>query len=108
MKKIIFICLVFIGIQACSEDTEQTDSTNLAGTSWAGIGDDEGEILTFVTETDYRWLGEGDVEVGTYTFDGENGILIYQEIDDRYETPFEIDGLKLILDGTEDNTYIKI
>ena len=105
MKKLLIICMLCIGVQACSNSDEDTDITNLADTSWAGIGDDEGEILTFMDDTNYRWVGEGDIEVGTYTFDGENGILLY---DNTYETPFNIDGLKLILDDTEDNTYIKI
>ena len=105
MKKLLIICMLCIGIQACSNSDEDTDITNLAGTNWIGIKqDNQDSMFTFVDDVNYRWSGEGIIEVGTYTFDGKNGFLN----DGEFETPFEINGLKMILDEDPDNVYTKI
>lgn len=93
-------------IISCSSNNEVDDAFNgqLVGTVWVGTGTQDGETVSFPTTVDVKYVERGAVEIGTYTFDGQKGELIFSSTD---KIPFRITGIKLIMEDDEDNFYVK-
>ena len=78
MKKILvltFTTLTFLATASCGSDDDSNQGNSLKGTAWFGTDDDEGEVYTFTTSTDFTFSGDGPTHSGTYTFNGSSGVL---------------------------------
>ena len=104
MKKILLL-LAVITISSCSSSDEIDNPFDgeLFNTVWLGTGDDEGESYAFISDKDFKYVGEGTVESGTYIFDGTNGVLTTSS----YSHTFKIEGNKMTVEDGSASIFIK-
>ncbi|MEM6719570.1 MAG: hypothetical protein AAF611_09660 [Bacteroidota bacterium] len=106
MKKIIFLTLFSISLIACSNDDDTpTDTNALIGTTWIGQETNDG-IYTFASAASFTFVDEGEIPVnGTYTFDGNNGVLTE---DTGFTADFTVSGGIMTVQGINaTRVYIK-
>jgi major membrane immunogen (membrane-anchored lipoprotein) len=105
MKKIITILIACVTLNACSSSNEIDNPFvgKLFNTVWLGIGDDEGESYTFISDSDFKYVGEGTIASGTYTFDGTNGKLTTSSSN----FTFKIEGTKMTVEDGSSSVFIK-
>ena len=104
MKKLILLFITCLTLNSCSTDNE-TDNPfdgELVGTVWLGTLDDEGESYSFLSNYDFKYVGEGTIQSGTYTFDGTTGVFT----SDSTHT-FKIEGNKMTVEDGSSSIYIK-
>ena len=78
MKKLTLLIVVSIftfSLTSCSSDDDNDSGDGFVGTAWFGTDNDEGEVYSISTSTNYTFSGDGPTVQGTYTFDGANGIF---------------------------------
>ena len=104
MRKIILVLAVII-ISSCSSSDEIDNPFDgeLFNTIWLGTGDDEGESYAFLSDSDFKYVGEGTIENGTYTFDGTNGVFTTSS----YSHTFKIQGTKMTVEDGSSSVFIK-
>ena len=105
MKKVILIFTMILVISACSnsDETDNPFDGELFNTIWLGTGDDEGESYAFLSDIDFKYVGEGTIENGTYIFDGTNGVLTTSS---SVHT-FKIEGNKMTVEDGSSSVFIK-
>jgi hypothetical protein len=105
MRKIVLIFTMIFGISACSnsEEIDNPFDGELFNTIWLGTGDDEGESYSFISDNDFKYVGEGTIESGTYTFDGTSGVLTTSSSSHS----FKIDGTKMTVEDGSSSIFIK-
>ncbi|QTE21101.1 hypothetical protein [Polaribacter cellanae] len=106
MRKVILILTIILGISACSNSDEIDNPFDgeLFNTIWLGIGDDEGESYTFLSDSDFKYVGEGTIESGTYTFNGSSGVFTFSSSGD---ISFKIEGKKMTVEDGSSSIFIK-
>ena len=106
MRKVILILTIILGISACSNSDEIDNPFDgeLFNTIWLGTGDDEGESYAFISDNDFKYVGEGTIESGTYTFDGTNGVFAFSS---SGNISFKIEGTKMTVEDGSSSIFIK-
>lgn len=106
MKKLpyVFFFSLFT-LLACSSDDDNAQSSDatLAGIAWFGTDDDEGEVYTFTTDSDFTFSGDGSTQNGTYTFNGSSGVLNHSDGD----FDFSVSGDILTVENGNSSIYIR-
>ena len=95
-----------VALSACSssEEIDNPFDGELFNTIWLGTGDDEGESYAFISDSDFKYVGEGTIESGTYTFDGTNGVFAFSS---SGNIPFKIEGTTMTVSDGSDSVFIK-
>ncbi|QOD60050.1 hypothetical protein H9I45_11940 [Polaribacter haliotis] len=106
MKKIILLFTVIL-ISSCSssDESENPFDGELVATVWLGTEDDEGESYTFISNLDFKYVGEGTIESGTYTFNDSSGIFSFSSSGD---ISFTIQGTKMTVEDGGSSVFLKI
>ena len=105
MRKIILILISIFTLSACS-DTNEIDNPfdgELVSTVWLGTEDDQGESYSFISNKDFKYVGEGSIESGTYTFNGTSGVFTFSS-----ETfSFKISGTTMTVEDGSSSIFKK-
>jgi hypothetical protein len=105
MKKIIIVLIALVTMNSCSDsdDTANTFDGDLITTVWLGTEDDEGESYTFLSNQDVKYVGEGTISSGTYTYSGTNGVFTFTS----GTFAFKIVGTTMTVEDGSSSIFIK-
>ena len=109
MKNLTVILGLFLTItlSSCSDDDQDTSSNSLVGTAWFGTDDDEGEVYTFSSATNFTFSGDGSTQNGTYTFNGSTGVLSHTDGDFDFSVVGNVMTVENGVNGSANSVYVK-